>query len=172
LPLSLDGARARLRSSHRLEQATHRHVAWMELLTKRRPDHKTMAKFRRDNLHAMRQVCHACTRLCQQCALGAGAPGARDGSPCKAVQAQEHPLTPHPCAVVAERGDAHGAEVQTGVEAGLTPSGARPLTAATKKLGLCSKDDFHYDGATAPPSVRRGSGSHADSIQPTFKGLC
>jgi hypothetical protein len=48
----------------------------------------------------------------------------------------------------ADVGDSHGEEVQTGLEAGITPYVARPITSAHQKLGLCSKDDFTYDGAT------------------------
>jgi hypothetical protein len=53
-----------------------------------------------------------------------------------------------PVEVVADRGYYHGDEVKACWEAGSTPSIARPSTSANKKLGLCSKDDFRYDGAT------------------------
>jgi Transposase DDE domain len=42
----------------------------------------------------------------------------------------------------------HGEEVKTCLEAGITPSIARPITSANQKLGLFSKDDFTYEGAT------------------------
>ena len=54
----------------------------------------------------------------------------------------------HPFEVVADMGYYHGDEVKVCVEAGITPYVARPITSANKKLGLFSKDDFHYDGAT------------------------
>ena len=60
---------------------------------KRRPDHQTMAKCRRDQLQPLRQVCHACTRLGTQLHLVSGAWGAMDGSKGQAVQAQERHLT-------------------------------------------------------------------------------
>jgi hypothetical protein len=49
---------------------------------------------------------------------------------------------------VADVGYYHGEEVKTCLEAGITPYVARPITSANQKLGLFSKDDFTYDGAT------------------------
>jgi transposase len=53
-----------------------------------------------------------------------------------------------PCDAVAEVGYDHGEEGKTCLEAGITPYVARPITSANQKLGLFSKDDFTYDGAT------------------------
>jgi hypothetical protein len=64
----------------------------------------------------------------------------------------------HPFEVVADVGYYHGDEVKACLEAGITPYVARPLTSANKKLGLVSKDDFRYEGATdtyqCPAGVR------------------
>jgi hypothetical protein len=49
---------------------------------------------------------------------------------------------------VADVGYDHGEEVKTCLEAGITLSIARPVTSANQKLGLFSKEDFTYDGAT------------------------
>jgi len=83
----------RLRSSRRLEQETHRHVEFMWLLQKLRPDHKTMADCRTNNLKPLRQVCRECTLLCKQLDLFAGALVAIDGSKFKAVNAKERNFT-------------------------------------------------------------------------------
>lgn len=53
-----------------------------------------------------------------------------------------------PCDAVADVGYYHGEEGQTCLEAGITPYVARPSTSANQKLGLFSKDDCTYDGAT------------------------
>src|SRR5262245_33068056 len=251
----------------------------MWLLKQLRPDHKTIATLRRDNRHAMRQVCRACTLLCKQLDLFAGELVAIDGSTGTAVHAQERHFPPsklqrllpqidthiegylkelergdteedhgtsggaraeqrhatiaalkertllyqacqeqllasgeaqlsrtdpdrramklgkgrgtvicenghtavdakhklrlacevpnapsdrdwlspmalqakavleHPCEGVADMGDDHGDAVKGCVEAGITPSVARPMTSAHKQLGLFSTDDVHYDGA-------------------------
>jgi len=50
LKLYIYGYLYRLRSSRRLEQETHRNVELMWLLKKLRPDHKTIADFRKNNL--------------------------------------------------------------------------------------------------------------------------
>ena len=94
LQLYLDGDLYRLRSSRRLAQETHRNVELMWLLKKLRPDHKTIADFRKNNLVPLRQVCRAFTVLGKQLDLFAGALGAIDGSTFKAVNAKERHFTP------------------------------------------------------------------------------
>ena len=93
LKLYLYGYLYRLRSSRRLERETHRNVELLWLLKKLRPDHKTIAKFRRDNLNPMRQVCRAFTFLCKQLDLFSGELVAIDGSKFKAVNAKERNFT-------------------------------------------------------------------------------
>jgi transposase len=280
LKLYLYGYLYRLRSSRRLEQETHRNVELMWLLKKLRPDHKTIADFRKNNLVPLRQVCREFTLLCKQLELFAGELVAIDGSKFKAVNAKERNFTPDRLAkllqqidqriegylkdldgqdtqdeagtpggavaenlqaklealqqrkllyadvqaqleasgatqlsltdpesramklgkgrgtevcynvqtavdskhkliiandvtndtgdraclspmalqaqdilggtfdAVADVGYYHGEEVKTCLEAGITPYVARPVTSANQKLGLFSKDDFTYDGAT------------------------
>ena len=53
-----------------------------------------------------------------------------------------------PFDAVAAVGYSHGEEVKTCLEAGITPYVPRPITSANQKLGLFSKDDCTYDGAT------------------------
>ena len=72
LKLYIYGSLSRLRSSRRLEQETHRNVEFMWLLKKLRPDHKTIADFRKNKLVALRQVCREFTLLCKQLDLFAG----------------------------------------------------------------------------------------------------
>ena len=280
LKLYIYGYLYRLRSSRRLEQETHRNVELMWLLKKLRPDHKTIADFRKHNLKPLRQVCREFTVLCKQLDLFAGTLVAIDGSKFKAVNAKERNFTSDklkhllqqldqrveaylkdldgedneedagtpggavvenlqakievlqqrkllyadlqaqleasgetqlsrtdpesramilgkgrgtevcynvqmavdskhkliiandvtndtgdrdwlspmalqakavlgcPCDAVADVGYYHGEEVKTCLEAGITPYVARPITSANQKLGLFSKDDFTYDGAT------------------------
>jgi transposase len=73
-------------------------------------------------------------------------PGDRAWLSPMALQAQD--ILGRPCEAVADVGAYPGEEVKTCLEAGLTPSGARPLTSANQKLGLFSKDDVAYDGPT------------------------
>jgi transposase len=93
LKLYIDGYRYRLRSSRRLEQETHRNVELIWLVKKLRPDHKTIADFRKNNLAPLRQVCREFTWWCKQLDLFAGELVAIDGSKFKAVNAQERHFT-------------------------------------------------------------------------------
>jgi hypothetical protein len=72
--------------------------------------------------------------------------GDRDWLSPMALQAKE--VLGCPFDAVADVGYYHGEEVKTCLEAGITPYVARPITSANQKLGLFSKDDFIYDGAT------------------------
>jgi transposase len=83
----------RLRSRRRLAQETHRNVELMWLLKKLRPNHKTIADFRKNNLKPLRQVCREFTLLWKQLDLFAGDLVAIDGSKCQAVNAKERHFT-------------------------------------------------------------------------------
>ena len=72
--------------------------------------------------------------------------GDRDCLSPMALQAKD--ILGGPFDAVADVGYYHGEEVKTCLEAGITTYIARPVTSANQKLGLFSKDDFTYDGAT------------------------
>ena len=93
LKLYLYGYLYRLRSSRRLEQETHRNVELMWLLKKLRPDHKTVANFRKNNLIPIRQLCRAFTLLCKQLDLFSGELVAIDGSKFRAVNSKGRNFT-------------------------------------------------------------------------------
>ena len=130
LKLYMYGYLYRLRSSRRLEQETHRNVELMWLLKKLRPDHKTIADFRKNNLKPLRQVCREFTLLCKQLDLFAGELVAIDGSKFKAVNAKERnftrdKLTETPRADrPARRGLSQGLDRQDTQEDAGTPGGA------------------------------------------------
>jgi transposase len=94
LKLYLYGYLYRLRSSLRLEQETHRNVEVMWLLKKLRPDHKTIADFRKNNLKPIRQVCRTFTLLCKKLDLFGAELVAIEGSKFRAVNAKERNFTP------------------------------------------------------------------------------
>jgi hypothetical protein len=68
-------------------------VELMWLCKKLRPDHKTIAHFRRDHLKPPREVCRAFTLLCKQLDLFGGALVAIDGSKFGAVNAKGRHFT-------------------------------------------------------------------------------
>ncbi len=85
LRLYLYGYLNRVRSSRMLERETKVNIEVMWLLGKLRPDFKTVADFRRDNLGAIKQVCREFTLLCRKLELFGGELVAIDGSKFKAV---------------------------------------------------------------------------------------
>ena len=80
LRLYLYGYLNRVRSSRMLERETKVNIEVMWLLGKLRPDFKTIADFRRDNLAALKQVCREFTLLCRKLELFGGELVAIDGS--------------------------------------------------------------------------------------------
>lgn len=60
------------RSSRELERATYHNVSFVWLMSGLRPDHKTIANFRRDNQSALKAVIKQCARLCIKLDLIAG----------------------------------------------------------------------------------------------------
>jgi len=61
-----------VRSSRKLERECHHNLAFMWLMAGLRPDHKTIAEFRRKHKTALKQVLRHCARLCIQLDLIAG----------------------------------------------------------------------------------------------------
>jgi transposase len=88
LRLYLYGYLNRLRSSRRLEREAQRNVELLWLLRQLRPDFKTIADFRKDNLRPLRAVCREFTLLCRQLDLFGGELVAIDGSKLRAVNSK------------------------------------------------------------------------------------
>jgi len=61
-----------VRSSRKLERATHHNVSFIWLMGGLQPDHKTIARFRRDHRAALARVLKQCARLCLELNLIAG----------------------------------------------------------------------------------------------------
>lgn len=93
LALYLYGYLNRVRSSRRLERETHRNVEVMWLLGQLRPDHKTIADFRRDHPEALRAVGRAFIALCRELELFGSALIALDGSKFRADNSRERNWT-------------------------------------------------------------------------------
>lgn len=85
LKLYIYGYLNRVRSSRLLEREAGRNVEVMWLVGKLRPDFKTVANFRKDNLSAVKAVCREFTLLCRRLELFGGELVAIDGSKFKAV---------------------------------------------------------------------------------------
>lgn len=93
LRLYLYGYLHRVRSSRMLERECQRNVEVMWLLRKLRPDHKTVADFRRDHAGALKQTCREFTVLCKRLDLFGGELVAIDGSKFRASNAKQRSYT-------------------------------------------------------------------------------
>ena len=72
------------RSSRKLERATYHNVSFMWLTGGLKPDHKTIANFRRNNKKALKKVLRQCARLCIKLDLIEGNTLFLDGSKIRA----------------------------------------------------------------------------------------
>lgn len=93
LRLYIYGYMNRVRTSRRLETEAGRNVELMWLLRKLKPDHKTIADFRKDHPDALREVYRQFNALCRKLELLGGKRVAVDGSKFVAVNAPEQNQT-------------------------------------------------------------------------------
>ena len=80
----------RIRSSRRLEAETKRNVEVMWLMEKLSPDHKTIARFRKENSSALKNVFRDFVKLCIELGLYGKELVAIDGSKFKAVNSKDN----------------------------------------------------------------------------------
>jgi len=93
LGLYIYGYLNRTRSSRRLEAETHRNLEVIWLMRKLRPDHKTIAEFRRVHAKALKQVTRAFLMLCRDLELLDGTLVLIDGTKLRALNSQERNYT-------------------------------------------------------------------------------
>src|SRR5262249_26821570 len=93
LKLYVYGYLNRVQSSRRLEREAGRNVEVMCLTGRLKPDHKTIADFRKDYGLAIRRVCSRFVSLCRTLRLFTEASVAIDGSKFKAVNNRDRNFT-------------------------------------------------------------------------------
>ncbi len=69
LKLLLYGYSYGVKSSRKLERETHNNISFIWLMKNLKPDHKTIAEFRRKNKKALRKALKLCARLCLKLGL-------------------------------------------------------------------------------------------------------
>jgi transposase len=87
-----------LRSSRKLERATYHNLSFIWLMGGLRPDHKTIARFRRDQRAALGQVLKQCAQVCVRLGLIAGNTLFVDGTKIRANASMKHTWTAQRCA--------------------------------------------------------------------------
>ncbi len=98
LKLLLYGYSYGLRSSRKLERATHHNISFVWLVGGLKPDHKTIAEFRRKNKKAIAKVLKQCARLCIDLELIEGNTLFVDGSKFRANAGIKNTWTKERCA--------------------------------------------------------------------------
>jgi transposase len=93
LKIYIFGYLNRIPSSRRLERECQRNIELIWLTGQLAPDFKTIADFRKDNGHAIREVCRTFVALCRELDLLSSASVAIDGSKFKAVNARDKNFT-------------------------------------------------------------------------------
>src|SRR5512147_2011128 len=73
-----------IKSSRKLERETHHNLSFLWLMGGLKPDHKTIAEFRRKNKEALKKVLRQCARMCLKLDLIAGNVLFVDGSKIRA----------------------------------------------------------------------------------------
>jgi len=95
-----------VRSSRKLERETHNNVTFMWLMRNLKPDHKTIAEFRRNNTKALQKILKLCARLCMELDLIDGNILFVDGSKVRANASREKNHTSQWCEEQMQRLDA------------------------------------------------------------------
>lgn len=87
-----------IRSSRKLERATRHNLSFIWLMGGLRPDHKTIAQFRREHSGALVLVLRQCAQVCLQLGLIEGNTLFVDGTKMRANASNKHTWTPKRCA--------------------------------------------------------------------------
>ena len=93
LKLYIYGYFNKVRSSRKLEKETHRNVEVMWLLNNLKPDHKTISRFRKDNLAMIKKVFDSFVKICLQMNLYSRQLISIDSSQFAAVNSKERNFT-------------------------------------------------------------------------------
>src|SRR5665648_661923 len=86
-----------IRSSRKLERATHHNLSFVWLTSGLKPDHKTIAEFRSKNKEALAQVLKQCAKICIKLNLIAGNTLFVDGTKLRANASLDNTRTPEGC---------------------------------------------------------------------------
>ena len=99
------------RSSRKIERALHHNVSFMWLTGGLKPDHKTIANFRRENTEALKKVLKQCVRLCMDLKIIEGNTLFIDGSKIRANASINSVWTEQKCRKVLEKIDGRIEEI-------------------------------------------------------------
>lgn len=105
LKLHIYGIAYGVRSSRKLEREAHYNISFIWLIKQLKPDHKTIAEFRRKNKKALQNVLKQCARVCLKLELIEGNTLFVDGSKIRANASVKHEWTKERCQRVLAKAD-------------------------------------------------------------------
>jgi hypothetical protein len=131
------------------------HIQLLWLLKKLRPDQKTIANFRKNNLAPIRQVCCAFTPMCKKLDRFGAELVAIDGNKFRAVDSQEHNFTQDKrknlIAQIDERVEADLKELdRSDDQEDRGTGGSAHAEALTAKIEALKQRKLLYEGFPAP----------------------
>lgn len=97
LKLLIYGASYGIRSSRKLERAIYHNLSFIWLVSGLKPDHKTIAKFRKDNVPVLKNALKACAQMCIKLDLITGNSLFVDGSKIRANASIKNTWTKEKC---------------------------------------------------------------------------
>jgi transposase len=97
LKLLIYGASYGIRSSRKLERAIYHNLSFIWLMSGLKPDHKTIAKFRKDNKHVLKNILRECAQMCIKLDLITGNNIFVDGSKIRANASIKNTWTKEKC---------------------------------------------------------------------------
>ena len=137
LKLYVYGYLNRVRSSRRLERECQRNVEVMWLLQRLRPDHKTIADFRKEHADQLKAVCGEFVVLCKQMGLLGAELAAIDGSKFRAVNSKQRNYTREELEELRGKAEAKLNEYLAALEAAdASESEVEPSTAETLRAKI------------------------------------
>lgn len=96
-----------IRSSRKLERAVYHNIAFIWLMGTLKPDHKTIANFRRNNKHALKHILKQCAQLCIELDLIEGNTLFTDGTKIRANASIKNTWTKEKCNSYLKHIDSH-----------------------------------------------------------------
>ncbi len=107
LKLLIYGYSYGFRSSRKLERAIHENLSFIWLSGSLKPDHKTIAEFRRRNKPVLKNVLRECAQLCMKLDLIAGSTLFTDGTKIRANASIKNTWTKEKCSSYLQKLDQH-----------------------------------------------------------------
>ena len=105
LKLHIYGIAYGVRSSRKLEREAHYNISFIWLMKQLKPDHKTIAEFRRKNKLALQNVLKQCARMCVKLELVEGNTLFADGSKIRANASIKNEWTKERCEEALKKAD-------------------------------------------------------------------